>query len=234
MKRVLVVGAKPGSLGDAVAAMAMEDGFDVVTAGIADEDVELDVTSNTQLLRKKLGELNPSHIVVTAGINEPAKKGDGSPYVWYHDHFDINCIGPMLLLDAWGETKRDVPNHYVVISSNSAHIARTGSAAYCASKAALSMAVRCVARDYGRRRATTLVYGYEPGLLADTPMTQEVIRRLGGAYGTDPGQLALHRMPGVMPDGIPPVKLARLIVHNLRHGGRELNGVMLRLDAGEQ
>jgi NAD(P)-dependent dehydrogenase (short-subunit alcohol dehydrogenase family) len=236
----LVVGARPESLGDVVAGIAIGQGYEVITAGLHEEDKRLNVDWHEETLMERLLDINPTHIVVTAGINkardsnEYREMGRQSARMWYLEHLAMNCVGPMALLEAWGQT---VPvkgslGHYVVISSNSAHIARTASAAYCASKAALSMAVRSVAREWARRDAPIIAYGYEPGMLAGTPMTMDVANRLV-ASNFDRG-VALHRMPGVLPDGIPPEKLARLIVHNLRHGGRELNGTMLRIDAGEQ
>jgi hypothetical protein len=75
------------------------------------------------------------------------------------------------------------------------------------------------------RHARYLIYGYEPGLLRGTPMTQEVKPR------TDAPP---HRMPGVPAGGIDPARLAQLIGHNIAQGGYELNGTMIRLDGGEQ
>lgn len=230
--KVLVIGARMGSLGMHIADYAAELGMQVVTAGISGENYYYHVVDSTA--QDFLHMLQPDHIVYTAGINEPG---------WDYDrHFAVNCTGAMKLLGAWrtvqSELAQVVPvdprrfNHYVAISSNSAHIARTNSGPYCASKAALSMAIRVAARELARENSQTIAYGYEPGLLAGTPMTTRTAARLGGPE--DPFGPVLHRMPGVDGRGLDPVYLAGMVVRNLFSAGRQLNGCLLRIDAGEQ
>lgn len=229
--KLLVVGAKPGSLGAAVKQIAQEEqfGWEVVTAGISDEDAFMDLVNMTQgTLELMMRELRPDAIVCTAGINQP-RRSVVSVEAWYRGHFAVNVIGPMRLLDAWLSfgPDTDVPwPHYVAVSSNSARIPRSHSAAYCASKAALSMAIQCRARDVARVHQPMSIYAYEPGLLQGTPMTNDTARRF-------PGQ-PLHRMQGVgLEDGLSAYGLAAHVVRNIAFGGPELNGVCLRLDAGE-
>lgn len=258
--RILIIGARAGGLGDAVRLHAERAGFDVSCVGLSGEQAgRFDVTWNYRKQRDRLMELAPDHIVVTAGINIPLndtryayenvpQRGD-----WYDEHMRVNCWGPMKLLEVWLELMRESdedplpgPHHYTVISSNSAHIARTGSAAYCASKAALSMALRVRAREIAKQASdNAVVYGYEPGLLYDTPMTREVAYWL---KENDPDRynanrdtnatrapIQMHRMPGIPNDGgIDPGYLASLIVHNLISGRVDLNGCLFRVDAGEQ
>lgn len=226
--KLLVVGAQGGSLGAAVAQMAREQGWEVDTAGISGEDQRLDLVQHTQgELEALVRRLCPDHIVCTAGINHPrrAYKSTGD---WYEQHFAVNCTGPMRLLDAWLAfgPDGDVPwQHFVAISSNSAGIPRSNSAAYCASKAALSMSLRVRARDVAGVKVPVSVYGYEPGLLAGTPMTQEARERFNGP---------LTRMQGIgLEDGLSAHGVAGHVIRNIGFGGPELNGVLLRLDAGE-
>jgi NAD(P)-dependent dehydrogenase (short-subunit alcohol dehydrogenase family) len=227
--RVLVVGARKGSLGEALAVTAERAGYAVYTAGIHDEQIELDLLptgSGMPKLMTTLGSLQPTHIVCTVGINmpEPAVKED--VFDWYRWHYETNAIAPMRLLDGWlrcGQANL-MPSygHYVAISSNSAHIPRTRSAAYCASKAALSMALRVKAREVAGR---PIIYGYEPGLLEDTPMTAQSTKDFDGS---------LTRMkPGALARGIDPIDLAGFIVGNLQHDGLALNGSILRYSADE-
>jgi NAD(P)-dependent dehydrogenase (short-subunit alcohol dehydrogenase family) len=260
LSRLLVVGARPGSLGDHVRAVAMDQGFEAVTAGIAGEQSRrLDVTYNYRTLRDILTELSPDHIVMTAGINlainDVRYRFENVPQRkdWYYEHFHVNCMGPMNVLEVWLEILKARENedktpghHYVAISSNSAHLARSDSAAYCASKAALSMALRVRAREISKTAShNAVVYGYEPGLLEDTPMTRDVAYWL---KEKDPDRynenrdtsiqrapVQMHRMPGFPNNGgIDPSTLASLIIHNIKGGGAELSGCMLRIDAGEQ
>lgn len=236
--RVLVVGARPGSLGEAVASTAAEEGWEVTTTGISDEQVALDLV-NADIVRIEhlLVTLQPRHIVCTAGVNMPEPGIDQEQDLkdWYRWHFEANVIGPMRMLDAWRRTmaeeayekvNRPDVRHYVTISSNSAFIPRRNSSAYCASKAALSMATRVAAREACGGDYDYIVYGYEPGLLSATPMTQQIEGRFAGP---------LHRMQGEqVAAGVPVPWLAGTIVCNLGQPGVALNGALLRFDAGEQ
>lgn len=237
-RTVLVVGAQPRSLGGWVAEMLnglmvydrpVEEQWRIATAGLGDEEYHMDCyTDSYAALIDLLGSVKPDSIVCTAGVNEPREKHQ-MLHDWYEEHYRVNVVGPMRLLEAWltmqdtGAFERGYPRHYVAISSNSAHIARTYSGAYCASKAALSMALRCKARELAGD--PVLVYGYEPGLLQGTPMTDVVRERLGNR--------SLTRIPG-QPDGLPTHRLANLIARNLVWGGSELNGCLLRVDGGDQ
>lgn len=237
--KVLVVGAKPDSLGDQLARQirSVEDllggsyDWTVFTAGISgQEDLLLDVRSYSAML-EVLADLRPDHIVCTVGINNP-QENYRTMSAWFEDHLAINCVGPMRLLEAWMAVQpmhdpvSGRERHFVAVSSNSAHIARRDSAAYCASKAALSMALRVRGREMATGGMSLVVHGYEPGLLFGTPMTEKVANRFSGSV--------LHRMPGIHPGGLSPMVVSRLILRDLLYGGRELNGVMQRIDAGEQ
>jgi len=215
-----------------------------VSAGIGSENHYLDLTSSSTTIQDFLVRHQPDHIVCTAGVNWGIEAYSQERLrnwtQWYDDHFNINVTGVMTLLHLWRDIRAShafygsggVVGHFVAISSNSAHIARTNSAAYCASKAALSMALRCVARECVEA-FDPVVYGYEPGWLDGTPMSVEVEGRLTETLALPTPQM--HRMKGEeLRGGVDPVTVAGLLVHNLRFGGRELNGCMFRIDAGEQ
>jgi NAD(P)-dependent dehydrogenase (short-subunit alcohol dehydrogenase family) len=127
-------------------------------------------------------------------------------------------------MDKWMNVDPAAHHAFVAVSSNSAHVARSESAGYCASKAALSMAVRCAARRYAPLN-TFRIWGYEPGLILDSPMTEAV------RMSVRP-DVPLHRIPGnhTLRRG----DLAQRIVDDIASGDRWLNGCMLRLDGGEQ
>jgi NAD(P)-dependent dehydrogenase (short-subunit alcohol dehydrogenase family) len=155
---------------------------------------------------------------------------------WLHTHYQANVIGPMKVLRAWQPFHNATmlkswpkPHHYVAISSNSARIARTNSMAYCATKAALSMALRVAAREASSSTGH-IVYGYEPGWLAGTPMSNEVQQHWGGhSVGT------MHRMRGEgLAQGVSREDLAQQIVANLGVPGYALNGTLIGYDGGEQ
>lgn len=224
---VLVIGARPDSLGAAVRDIVQAKGFRAATAGVTGEEYYMDVR-NDEDIRHVIRETHPSDIIVTAGVNLPANlRADGYDSSM-RKSFEINVVGPMMVLNGWLDHLNEYPNlkrnarAFVAVSSNSAHIARTGSVPYCASKAALSMAVRCAARELAGK--PFVVYGYEPGLLSGTPMTAETERIFGPAQS---------RMKGAE-EGIAVDKMAELMVMYLLRPTIALNGTMLRLDAGEQ
>lgn len=226
---VLVVGSRPGSLGSAVRDILQNKGLRVATAGISGEEFYCDVMSTTDTA-DIMNAVRPSQVVCTVGINEAySLRADGF-LGGVAEHLDVNLMGPIRLLQYWVHMLESTevgtmpgPKQFVAVSSNSAHIARRQSLAYCASKAALSMALRVAARELAGEGL--LVYGYEPGLLAGTPMT-------AGSADAFPGPL--HRMPGVKPEGLSVRDFAATIVANLTYPNQALHGAMLRLDAGEQ
>jgi len=230
----LVVGAQPASLGWHVAEEFAMVGWDVVTVGVSgQEDVELDITQAVDVAKFFINQGSFNAVVNTAGINEPFPTDGVGLANKLEEHFQVNVVGHMLVLQHWiatlPETVAYWTNHYVSISSNSAHIARGRSLAYCATKAALSQAIRCFARDC---EGMANIYAYEPGLLDGTPMTDNVQRELTGTYLRQ----EMHRMRGgrELSHGIRPGRLARMIVNNVKIGGPELNGSIIRLDGGEQ
>ena len=231
VKRVLVVGCRPGSIGEAVYYAALSSCYEAVFAGLHEEPYEIDVVNDSVAdMAMQLGALRPDHIVCTVGINMPEPLAE-DPADWYRWHFETNVAGPMRLLKAWdivlGAISFSEHNHFVAISSNSASVPRSGSAAYCASKAALSMALRVKAREGAAQQASRLVYGYEPGLVRATPMTADTEARFGSGV-----PLTRMRDPRLSA-GISAGALASLVVHNLSLGP-EVNGVMFRLDADER
>jgi 2,3-dihydro-2,3-dihydroxybenzoate dehydrogenase len=233
---LLIVGAAQNSLGAAIAVEAYQayDYAEVITAGISgDEQVKLDV-NNRAGVHERLAELRPDAIVCTVGINEPAGIRTEHIDLRMFDAFRVNCLGPLSILQEFiGSPVRPerltATKKFVAISSNSAHIPRRVSMPYCASKAALSMALRVAARELAGEGVQ--IWGYEPGLLAGTPMTEKVAEHFG--QGTDPGQLRMHRMPGISPEGIAVQDLAAQICFDLANFSPARNGVMIPFDADE-
>jgi NAD(P)-dependent dehydrogenase (short-subunit alcohol dehydrogenase family) len=226
----LVIGAQPASLGWHVAEEFEKVGWDIVTAGVSGhEDVELDITQVVDVAKFFINQGSFNAVVNTAGINEPFPTEGVGLANKIEDAFMTNVLGHVYVLQHWmaalPETVAYWSNHYVSISSNSARIARSRSLPYCASKAALSMAIRCAARDY---EGMANIYAYEPGLLDGTPMKRELTGIIH--------RQQLHRMRGgrELVHGIRPGRLARMIVNNVKIGGPELNGSIIRLDGGEQ
>jgi NAD(P)-dependent dehydrogenase (short-subunit alcohol dehydrogenase family) len=140
--RALIIGAQPASLGWAITEEFEQQGYDVLTAGVSGhEDMELDCTNMTAVARLFVKEEPFNAVVNTAGINEPFPTDGVALCDKMDEAFATNVIGHMIVLQHWlahlPETVAYWTNHYVSISSNSAHIARGRSLPYCASKAAL-------------------------------------------------------------------------------------------------
>lgn len=237
---LLVVGARDGSLGMAVALEAEDQGFDVVTAGVSGEKIYYDISGGSSSHADVILEAHqnflviPDAIVCTAGINEPSSvRGElGLLRNLWTLSMTVNALGPVSLLAAyfgsleWQDYSAHPSlhgvRHFVAVSSNSASIARSKSLAYCASKAALTMGIRVAARELAHEKEQISSYVYEPGWIEGTPMSEEVRRTFTGPP---------HRIPHQ--EGIGRWHLAAMIVNNLR-SGMSLNGCALRVDGGEQ
>lgn len=228
--RVLVVGTRTGSFGHYVAdafLQAFEDRYlypewSVVRAGIDGESVEYNVLEGDDYHDEKMREIRPHHVVYCAGVNEPDVQGALAN--WAHHHMTVNLYGFLAVAEAFKSVAMP-GSHLVAVSSNSARIPRSPSVGYCASKAALSMAVRTLGR---RWRGEPLVWGVEPGLM-NTQATIDTVNAGGWAEGKP-----THRMLGVSSQyGLQAAYLARSIVHDVLWGGQWLNGTLQQMDAGE-
>lgn len=247
---LLVVGASPGSIGEAVAGAAQETFLPrtetraigrVTTCGPRGyEDFWLDVRDDSGV-RAVLEEVRPTHVVCTTGVNYFEKESEnpemGDWMRLMNSAMEINCTGILAMARHWSHVVAsslqldDIEPasgfHFAAISSNSAHIPRSVSASYCASKAALSMGMRCLARDDAKAGMKTAQYVYEPGWVGGTPMSVAI-----AGNNTERTQARYHRIPSGL--SIDRHDLARLIVGNLARSWNILNGSCIRLDGGDQ
>ncbi len=225
MERVLVVGARPDSLGEAVAERLRfsPERFEVMTAGMNEEDAYLNLLmhESTRGIFQCYGSFD--HVICTAGRNL-----EGSGHIPLGEQLQVNCWGIAILFEEWLASLKhdsrifheghhlwgDTFHHFLGVSSNSAHLPRSRSAGYCASKAALSMYLRCQAR--AMQGSNVVVSVAEPGWIQGTPMSKEVAERFD------------------MPDrGLCSADLALTLAQALKYGP-EWNGVVLRMDGGER
>lgn len=222
-RKLLIVGARPNSLGAMCADIAKRSQRyeDVVTAGITSEELIFDALQGDM-------PTGYSDVIMTVGVNEPSVPASDYFLPSVQWQMDVNFVAPMRCLDQWYRWWITNDPHFlgtlnfVVLSSNSAHIARSNSVGYCASKAALSMGVRSFARSI-RDRDKFNIWAYEPGWIDGTPMSQEVRERFDGPA---------HRM--LRDDGLYVPDLARMIVGDVLDRGDMLHGSCVRVDAGEQ
>ncbi len=219
--QVLVVGARSNSLGEAIGVELVALGAQVILAGIEGEGVQLDVMHSDEIWRA-IVMTRPTHLVCTVGTNVPSAF-DGKHWNFSSERtMRTNFHGPMKVLSEFSRIAQE--GTFVAISSNSASIPRSNSTAYCASKAALSMGLRCAARDVSRREGAMRIWGYEPGLIADTPMTDAVAAELPG--------VALTRMLS-LPGGLEKADLAARVARDVLSESWALHGCLVRIDNGE-
>lgn len=243
-RSLLVLGADYGGLGRTIYDVAnktpdtTQDGYcyDYVEAAGLSPDGEstlVDVRSLTSLA-SDVPWVRFEDVVFCAGLNLPTDWRVTPGYFSGNlvDHMNVNFIGAMVAAKLWMDTRmrrvREGVNagSFVVLSSNSALIPRSGSAGYCASKAAVSMGIKCLARDMSKDIIPGSLYGYEPCWLENTNMSAAVKERL-------PEGVPLHRVPRGY--GQDPGRFADLIVSNLLSDSAPdiLHGSMLRVDLGD-
>lgn len=211
-------------LGDYIADQAKLKGWNVYRAGIkGNVGIHLDVTDPANV-RNVFNDYDFQGVVFAAGINLVDESLHG-----YSRQMEVNYLGAVNCWYEWHPFTRGV-HPFVVISSNSAGIPRSTSAGYCASKAALSQWVRCAARHEMKEYEVNqrVLWGYEPGFIEGTPMSNEVTLGLSG--DTPP-----HRIPGGA--GLSPSALASRIAFDINfvydNGDTSLSGTLHRIDGGE-
>lgn len=90
--------------------------------------------------------------------------------------FAVNVEGFINVIDAMCKYGWDLTNvNFTAIASDAARIPMRHSIAYCSSKAALVMAVRCAARELAPKWRVNAV---SPGVVAGTPMSDQTDREV--------------------------------------------------------
>jgi NAD(P)-dependent dehydrogenase (short-subunit alcohol dehydrogenase family) len=225
VRRLLIIGAREGSLGWHCAAVARNvptPEWEVITAGISgDEDMTLEATdweSGVLMYRQPF-----TDVICTVGVNDPEA---GLDY-----HLQINCVAPISLAECWlggwreyhDERDHDGPLNFVAISSNSAQVPRSPSMPYCASKAALSMAIRVLGRKAAMEGSGRVrIWCYEPGYITGTPMSARL----------DEAVPRPHRIPSGGP-GMDARLLAHRIVTDVAWYGEMMQATAQRIDMGD-
>ena len=237
-RSLLILGAREGSIGDLVEqeAIASKRWSTITTAGPVNCDINLDMTVEAE--RSRLLQHRPFHdVVCTVGINYEAPIDERHPTVFegmLRMNMLVNAVAPLAFLQQWANLWVHHPSphplggvNFLCLSSNSAHIARSQSTAYCASKAALSMGLRTMARAMADWPVPINVVGYEFGWVNGTPMSQEVDKRMHDS------KLPLHRIPGGR--SLHARDAAQILVSELIDGLAYFkNGCTIRIDGGEQ
>jgi NAD(P)-dependent dehydrogenase (short-subunit alcohol dehydrogenase family) len=162
---------------------------------LSTSELDADVRSSRDLQRTYLN-FTPDHIVYVAGINKlmPATKFNEFDAL---DIMDVNVLGFMRVIKIVAANP-GITQSIVAISSDAGTRPMRNSMAYCASKAALNMAVRCAARELA---PGVQINAVAPGVVADTPHTDAVdeqVERIkgwpkGGAEAADQANTPMGR-----------------------------------------
>jgi NAD(P)-dependent dehydrogenase (short-subunit alcohol dehydrogenase family) len=166
--KTLIVGANTGGIGDALVEVYDPESMEDVLYTPTIE--QLDVRAPDLMVEYVLQNGPFDRIVYSAGMSRLG---------WIKDlrardldrAFDVNLNGAILLASAHVKFFPEARVRYAVVVSDAAHTPMRGSIAYCVSKAGLEMAVRCMARELA---PLWTVVGVSPGVVEDTPMTNQL------------------------------------------------------------
>ena len=108
------------------------------------------------------------NVIYSAGVNVPCFIENLDSDV-LQQTFDVNVVGFIRVLNELTRAQRH--GTVCAIVSDAANRPMRSSIAYCSSKAALQMAIRCAGRELS---PNWRIFGISPGVVADTPMTRNV------------------------------------------------------------
>src|SRR5262245_31713840 len=168
MTFLVIGGFNPEGIGEAVGWAAEAKGFDVV---IPSHD-ELDVSNAESIWQffEKSEHSNTefTHVVYCAGVQIIGTL-DKLLIQEVEYIYRVNVIG---FIDVLAHlVRRQTSGRVCAISSDSSRIAMTGSIAYASSKAAMSHAVRCAARELKQDWQITAI---APGIVDGTPLSERI------------------------------------------------------------
>lgn len=116
-------------------------------------------------------------LINCAGVNRLAMVQSLSQEDW-DTSMNVNARAPMLTIQRFMPVLQLTEGTVINIGSSAAYQPMTASLAYNASKAALDMLTRQMAREFSRNRIPITVFGINPNKLAGTPMSLEVERQV--------------------------------------------------------
>ncbi|MFD5648149.1 2,3-dihydro-2,3-dihydroxybenzoate dehydrogenase [Streptomyces sp. NPDC127039] len=218
---------RPGARADVLAAKARADGLDV-HAFTADVTREADVEALLDSVENSAGAV--ASLVNAAGVLTPGRAHTLTHEDWAAT-FAVNTTGVFLVSRAVVRRMLDArrTGAIVTVASNAAGTARTGMAAYAASKAAATMFTKCLGLEVARHGIRCNVVA--PGS-TETPMLASLWHDASGRAGTLDGTPDEYRV------GIPlgriahPTDIADAVVYLLSDRARHITLQSLTVDGG--
>lgn len=167
-RRALVIGTDPGNIGGAIASKFMAEDIQCLTPHILDFDVR-----NPSSMRSYKTDI----LVLANGYTKLNWFEDNSIEEIQHT-FDVNVVGSLKTANHFIKETIDEPykKYIVFIGSMAYRNVLNGSAAYCAAKAALAHATKCLAWELAPKGYN--VFCVHPSNVEGTPMTEKTIQGL--------------------------------------------------------
>lgn len=230
MRPLWVIGGTSG-IGAATVEIAGEMDRNIMVSGENQCDVreELDIQNAWDYFLKTVDhESNDVEVVYCAGINRLDMFGAIDP-TDMSDVFDVNVMGFIRVLDVMARSSIN-GLRMVAVSSDAATRPMRGSVNYCASKAALDMAVKCAAREMGPRGWR--VNAVSPGMTAPTGMSDYIDERVPELRGWSRERAADYELrQAVIPRRATPYEVGTLIMQTLE-APDYLNGSVITINGG--
>lgn len=231
MRPLWVIGGTSG-IGAATVEIAGEMDRHTMVSGENQCDVreELDIQKAWDYFLKSFEYTAGSRVevVYSAGINRLDMFGAIDP-TDMSDVFDVNVMGFIRVMDIMARSHID-DIRVVVVSSDAAVRPMRGSVNYCASKAALDMAVKCAAREMGPRGWR--INAVSPGMTAPTGMSDYIDERVPELRGWSRERAADYELrQSVIPRRATPYEVGSLIMQTLE-APDYLNGSIITINGG--
>lgn len=227
MSNIWILGGVSG-IGKACEKTFKSFGHDTYVDGLDSCDVRTEAGPIARLEYFKKNNVALDAVVFSVGVNYLDWIGQLEMF-HVRDMASTNYLGFINLLDI---LVRHVgrPLDIVAISSDAAERPMRTSIGYCASKAALNMAVRVAARELGPKGWR--VNAVAPGMIAGTNMTASVEDQVMQKRGWSENEmLDYERQQEVVQGRIHPFEVAQ-VVYDLVLGPTHMNGSIITLNGG--
>lgn len=172
----------------------------------------------------------PLDLAYFAGYNRIMPLGDINHISLRHT-FAVNVEGFINVLDSMVKNGWDkAQSNIVAIASDAARIPMRQSIAYCSSKAALVMAVRCAAREMAPNWRVNAV---SPGVVSGTPMSEQIDTEVRKQRGwTEEEAMTYERSMIPMGRRATMAEVGEVVLQALR-GPQYLTGANIEINGGK-